>query len=923
MVKSFIAEIAAEIINDHNSLQNVVCILPSKRAGTFLKNELLSISSKTQFSPEITSIESFIEELANLKLSSNLTILFEFYEVFKELHPSDEHESFYNFSKWAQTALQDFNEIDRYLINDKEIFGYLSSVKELNHWTLEKEKTELQINYLKFWDKLGEYYTELQKRLKQNNMGYQGLVYREAIENLEYFIDNNSNKKFYFIGFNALNNAESVIFQKFLSSAKAEIYWDIDQSFIENKEHDAGLFIRRYLNEWDYFKKHPIKYLSNHFSEEKNIQIVGIPKNIGQASYIGNTLQSMHNSQGHLNSTAVVMGNESLLTPILNSLPEQVSEANITSGLPLKETPVTSFFYSVLNILEKEDNGKWYFKDVLKLLANTTTRQLLSDSKSTGNITSLINRQNLVYITPDQIYNMIDKEDIAIFEKLFPKAPAQDITQTIEVLIELCLLLKKSYTNKENRNTLYLEYIYRFYSVFNQLKVLNQNYNTISDISSLKGIYNELLVKESIDFQGEPLHGLQIMGVLESRNLDFNTVIISAVNEGVLPSGKSNNSFLPFDIKIAFGLPTYKEKDAIYTYHFYRLLQRAKNICLLYNTEPDALEGGEKSRFLLQLSMLKEKKHNLKELIASPVVANDAVQPTEINKTDQLISDLKIAAEKGFSPSSLTNYVRNPVDFYNQTILGIRDIEEVEETVAANTLGTIVHNTLEELYKPLEGSFLTLDHINNMSTLVDKTISFFFEKEYKGGDYSRGKNLISHHIAKRYVSNFLNFEKKRLGSGLKIKILSNEIYFKTNIDIDGLNFPINLKGIVDRVEEVDGTINIIDYKTGKVEQRDLEVVDWSSLITDYKYSKAFQILCYAYMMHKKDPANSQAVKAGIISFKNLNAGILKFTKKDKAGSGAVKQHLITGDIRSSFEDQLKKLIRELFDKEIPITEKEI
>ncbi|MCQ0110913.1 PD-(D/E)XK nuclease family protein [Zhouia amylolytica] len=921
MVKSFIAEIASEIINTNTTLENVVCILPSKRAGTFLKNELLARTSKTQFSPEITSIENFIEELASVKLSSNLTVLFEFYEVYKQLQPIEEHENFYTFSKWAQIALQDFNEIDRYLIDSEKIFGYLSSIKELNHWTLDKEKTVLQKQYLKFWDQLGAYYETLHNRLKKNQIGYQGFVYREAIENLEHFIQNNLQKKFYFIGFNALNNAESLIFQEFLSTAETEVFWDIDQSFIDNKEHDAGLFIRRYLKTWKHFNTHPLKYPSSHFLEEKNISIIGVPKNIGQANYVGGILENLHNTQGHLKNTAVVMGNESLLTPILNALPASVTEANITSGLPLEETPIASFFYSVLNIIEKEDGAKWYFKDVLNLFSNAITRHLFKD-ENIEKTTSFIHQQNLVYISSDQLYDLISEEEHQALSNIFISKSTSSIDKVINKLTDLCLILKKSYTELEERNTIYLEYLYRFYALFNQLKVLNKDYNTINDIRSLKGIYNELLVKESIDFQGEPLQGLQIMGVLESRNLDFETVIISSVNEGILPSGKSNNSFLPFDIKVAFGLPTYKEKDAIYTYHFYRLLQRAKNVYLLYNTEPDVLEGGEKSRFLLQLALLGQEKHHINEVIASPLVEKKSLKLLEIKKNNLLIDDLKAVAAKGFSPSSLTNYVRNPIDFYNQTILGIKELEEVEETVAANTLGTIVHNTLETLYKPLEGSYLTLAHLESMEKEIDGTITAFFDKEYKGGDYSRGKNLISYHIAKRYVANFIAFEKTRLASGQQIKILANEIYFKTAITIDGLNFPIHLKGIVDRVEEVDGVINIIDYKTGKVTQRDLEIVEWSNLTDDYKYSKAFQVLCYAYMMSKKN-RDTKEMQAGIISFKNLNEGVLKFTKKDKPGRGAVKQHLITSEFLTAFEIQLKALIIELFNEEESFLEKEV
>lgn len=919
MIDSFINEVAGEIKSKHESLQDIICILPSKRAGTFLKNAFLNSAEITQFAPRILSIETFVEELANIKLSPNLQVLFEFYEVYKELHKEEDKDNFSTFCKWGQIALQDFNEIDRYLIDPDQIFNYLSSIKELNHWTLEKEKTELQLNYLKFWNRLQEYYHRLQEHLIAKNIGYQGLVYREAIENLEYFINANQQHTFYFIGFNALNNAESAIIQEFLANTSADIYWDIDKTFVEDREHDAGLFIREYLNSWSYFNKNNFKYLSEHYNTPKEISIVGVPKNIGQANYIGKILRSLQD----IKNTAVIMGNEELLIPILNALPENVTKANITSGIPLQQTPVATFFKLIIELEEKRAGSKWHHKDVIKILSHSINRQLLMQKAAINpsDIIDKINTQNLTYVTLHHIEEGYSDKQKELLKLIFNDTKA-GIADVVGRLIALTYTLKELFSADDRRNVIFLEYLFRFNQLFNQLNTLNSNYNSISDIKSLREIYSELLAKETIDFQGEPLEGLQIMGVLESRNLDFETVIISAVNEGILPSGKTNNSFLSFDIKKAFGLPTYKEKDAVYTYHFYRILQRAKNIYLIYNTEPDVLDGGEKSRFIHQLTMLPEKQHHISEYIASPKTSINPLKGLVVQKTPLLLDKLQEIAQKGFSPSSLTNYIRNPMDFYHQTILGIRDVEEVEENIAANTLGTIVHNTLEDLYTPLEGHIITLEAIKEMRAKTDKAIKKHFDQEYRNGSYNSGKNLISFHIAKRYVENFLNFEIERLNEGKQIKIIANESKFRCPIEIPELNKTVYLKGIVDRIEEVDGVLHIIDYKTGKVNQADIEIADWADLTSDYKYSKAFQVLCYAYMLNYQNPL-SQPTEVGIISFKNLGNGYLRFAKKDKPGRGAVKQHLITGEILSSFETEVKLLIRELFNENIPFTEKEI
>ena len=412
------------------------------------------------------------------------------------------------------------------------------------------------------------------------------------------------------------------------------------------------------------------------------------------------------------------------------------------------------------------------------------------------------------------------------------------------------------------------------------------------------------------------------MGMLESRVLDFETVIISSVNEGILPAGKSNNSFIPFDVKIENGLPTYKEKDAVYTYHFYRLLQRAKNIYIIYNTEADVLNGGEKSRFITQLEI--EKLHPIQKYIVAPKVPSLQTTLKTIKKSEAVLIRLKSLAEKGFSPSSLTNYMRNPIEFYNEKVLGIKSYEEVEETVAANTLGTVIHETLEEFYKPVINDVLTQKHLDFMKKSIGHTVKKHFNSYYKEGDMTTGKNLIIFEIAKRYVHNFLNKEIETVKAGNIIKIVALEKEIKIPIQIPKLDFPVYLKGKVDRIDNYNGITRIIDYKTGKVEQSKVEIVEWDDITTDYdKYSKSFQILAYAYMLHETQPFSGD-VEAGIISFKNLQGNyFLKFAKKDKSGKGASKECNISKEIMEAFDVQLKGLILEICDPEIDFVEKEI
>lgn len=920
-MNTFLREIATKIITQNNDLSSVVFVLPSKRAGVFLKNELRTLTTKTVFGPRIYSTEEFVQTISRLKLADNTALLFEFYQVYKTLTPKDAIEDFYSFSRWANTILQDFNEIDRYLIKTNDFFNYLSSIKELNHWYLQEEKTQLQQNYIQFWNTLQQYYQQLKNRLLGKQLGYQGLIYREAVENLPYYLESQKNKPHYFIGFNALNTAESLIIQEFLEQDKNEIFWDIDNHFVQDTEHDAGLFIRQYLTNWKYYQKNAPPVFTDYFKQPKQIEITAIPKNIGQAHYISQLLKTLKQREQGLAQTAVVLGNENLLSPLLNALPTDITEVNITGGYPLYLSPLTSFFNHWLQLLENKDANGWYYKPISNLLSHPAGRVLFTyqNTDYASKFLVRINTENQLFVQEPYILSHFPKELHPACKLVFCEPTNNNIATIIENCLQISLLLKEKYQNEGNQ-ALYLEYLYRLYQIFSQIQHLNQQYQVIEHLKGFRSIFKELVSKETIDFQGEPLQGLQIMGVLESRNLDFETVIITSLNEGILPSGKTDSSFIPFDMKAAFNLPTYKEKDAVYTYHFYHLLQRAKNIYLLYNSEPDVLEGGEKSRFLLQLTLDKIEAHEITEQIAGPIVHLQPQQLLSVKKDSHLKERLQNIAHRGFSPTGLTNYIRNPLDFYLQTVLGIRNEDEIEETVAANTLGTVVHDTLEDLYKPLIGQMLTPETLEQALKEITATVEKNFSKTYRGGDISRGKNLIVYHVALQYVEKFINTELEEVKKGAAIKILQLESDLKEKVPIPTLPFPVYIRGKADRIDEKDGIIRIIDYKTGKVLQNELEITHWETLSTDYKYSKAFQVLAYAYML--KEQFKNKPVQAGIISFKNYAGGFLRFATKDKPNSRQ-KNYAIDQATLQAFEQELQKLIVEICNQNIPFTQKEV
>lgn len=911
---TFLEEIAAKTVTDEKSLANTVYILPSKRAGTFLRKHISNTLGKTSFAPTIYSIESFVEKISGLSFATTTHQLFELYKAYLQTFPG-EKDDFYTFTKWAQTILQDFNELDRYLVDSKKIFPHLSALQEINHWYLQNKKTKMIEDYIQFWENLEPLYHTFNQRLLDSGMGHQGLVYRQACNQLHSYLSGNPDKIHVFAGFNALNKAESQIIQTILSHSNAEIFWDSDPYFIDDPIHDAGYFIRQHLKLWPHLQAKPIKGIADNFKGNKKIKIIGVPKNIAQVKYVGHLLKELHHGNS-IRNTAVVLGSEDLLNPLLNAIPEEIGPINITMGYPLNKTSISSLFSHYFELHINQNPDGWFYKNILDFLSHPYVHILLTKHNFdlATKLTEEIKAKNLTFLTPSKLKQLV-KAAFPLPEYLFAEitvTPKQFLENSLEIIGNLKEIFQVS------KDSLGLEYLYHYHTLFNQLIDHLGKYPFINDLKSLYGLYNELLRTETLDFEGEPLQGIQIMGMLESRNLDFETVIITSVNEGILPSGKSNNSFIPFDVKQSFGLPTYKEKDAVYTYHFYRLLQRAKSIYILYNTEPDVLEGGEKSRLIMQLLTDGIKAEEIIEVIASPEIPSSTKTVASVAKDENLMEAIKKLAGKGFSPSSLTNYIRNPMDFYKQSILKIDDVPEVEESVASNTFGTIVHDTLEDLYLPLVGTYLNGKTLNALIPKIKGSVQSNFAKNYSEGDISRGKNLIAFHVIRRYIENFIQMELE-MSKSQQIKLIALEQTMDMPLNIPALGFPVILRGKLDRVDEVDGQLRIIDYKTGKVNKSEVEIADWEEIITNYDRSKAFQLLSYALLYQSQHPNGT--LEAGIISFKNLNSGTLSFATKEKGSS--VKNTAISQQTLATFETYLGKLIVDICNPSLPFTEKPV
>lgn len=926
MEASFLSKLAKELLsNNSSSLHHTNIVLPNKRAKIFLIEELKRQSSTTFLAPKIISIEMLIEEIAQLRTLDNIELLFEFYIVYLDNTVTSKQQDFEKFSSWAVTLIQDFNEIDRYLINQNEIFSYLLDIERIKHWTPNvNNQSKLIENHLDFWKLMPFYYQKFTEHLLNKKVGYQGLLYRKASENCLAFAKISEDKTFVFAGFNALNASEETIIKCLLELNKASVFWDIDGAFLKDEFHDAGLFLRRIKNSWKHFETHPFNWITDVFSSDKNIEVIGTPKSIGQAKIAGKIIEKIVFENKSLENTALVLSEENILLPILNALPAEVENLNITMGYPSKNNPAQILIYKLFQLhLNAQNRNKkqsvFYYKEVLEILNNP----LIVSSIQANEVVKIIKNSNLTFITSNRLSELFSKYDLSnneLVQHLFFDWKVS-VNEILEKLKAILIYIKTHLNNQNEQDKVTKAFVFSIYNVVLKITNYYESYKNIENLEILFSIYKQVIDQAQVSFEGEPLKGLQIMGILESRVLDFENVIITSLNEGKLPGGKSNNSFIPYDVKLEKGLPTYKERDAIFTYHFYRLLQRAKNIYLLYNTHSEGIDAGEKSRFITQLEIEHLPNHNFKKVFYNAIKPDTIYQPIEVIKTQPILDRLEeIATGKGFSPSALTNYLRNPIQFYYQRILGVRENDEVEENVAANTLGTIIHEVLEKMFAPFEGKNIQIQ-VSDIDVMIQNIEAITLEKfieVYKEGEIKKGKNLIAFEVAKRNIYNFLIQEKQHIENGDELFILSLEKPHETIFEHPNLPYPVKISGKVDRIELRNNSIRIIDYKTGKVEANKLKINTLEGLTLDLANDKIIQLLCYAMMFQTNPLKGNYNVEVGIFSFKNMKAGFLPFTFGK--GRGIVGETVITAEFLENFKEELVILIQEILNPAISFKE---
>ncbi|WP_291091051.1 PD-(D/E)XK nuclease family protein [Empedobacter sp. UBA7494] len=892
----FIENVVKDLVQNQKNFINTTLVLPGKRPMLFFKQEFQR-QAQNIILPQMKSIEELMSELSGLEIISGINLWFKAYQAYKKI--VEKPDSFEDFIKWGPTVLKDFDDIDASLQPAHKVLDYLVSVERISQWgdgKIEIGKNEIIQNHLTFWGIVSKLYFQLQQDLLDSKEGYAGMVFRIASEKVEEIIENRTSH-YVFAGFNALTKAEQGLIFRLEKENLATLYFDADKYYYENPNQEAGSFLRKYKE-----KIKPINWVVDEFSKPKNLQTIGVAKQVGQAKYIADLIRNLNEDE--IKNTALILADESILPAILNSLPENITHLNISMGIPLRSVPLAQFFKSIFELqMNREKLGKgtmFYFKNVLQILENKTLSLFSTDESR--KLIGDIRLQNRIFNSQNSIQNALGE---SIFKSIFhiPKS----ITEFIHHL--------KNWTDEllhhpSMNDLLMKEYLFFFKKVFNQLHENLLSVDDIKDYRTLFLLYNKIVSSETISFIGEPLKGLQLMGLLETRLLNFDNIIMTSVNDEILPLGRQNNTFIPYDIRKQMKLNTFTENDSIYAYHFYRLIQRAKNAYFVYDTEADGMGSGEKSRFLAQIKF--ESNHKVKETFAAPSFVTKPLKEIIVPKTDETMAKLQNWAEYGISPSSLSTYLRNPLDFYEQRVFNVNEVEEAEEIVSARTLGNIVHGALEDLYTPYIGHILHENDFKNIEKIKDKTLQEHFSKEYKDGHLDKGPNYLIYKIAERIVDGVLS---KDTTTAKENEFVIRALESKHEVDFALTNGKIvKLKGVIDRIDSVNNQIRIIDYKTGYAKDISVKTEEIETVYQKEDKAKQLQLIFYAHLFYA-DKENLN---------KNIELCIypIKFPNKELIKLSVDKNTTIDYSIVENSTAPMSTLIEEILNQEIPFKQPE-
>lgn len=921
-MEKFLDGVAKSLLAKGDDLRNWQVILPSRRAGMFLQRSLGALVNKPILLPLISPIESWVESLSTLQVERSGFLLLELFATYQEQHPETTLEE---FLKWGQLFLQDINEMDRHLAPADQVLSFLSDAKILEKWELLPldAQPDLVKDYIAFWEGLPHLYKRYKEHLLSNNLAYQGMAYRKAAEECATLLAQREAQtgitNYAFVGFSAFNAAEQKLIRHLLHEKKAEMFWDLDQWLVQSK-HEASHFISQYTA-WPELAGRPPAPTNNLLEHPHRVQLVEVPGSALQAKVLGELLENLPAAETQ-EEVAIVLADEKGLLPVLHSLPPRFEQVNVTMGLPLTSTTAHSFFDRFLEMQERAEaqrkgNNVRYYHLLLTEVLNHPLLQLALHNEEKVLVRKLLTgmqENNRAYLDASSWRDALPLPGLhRLLEPLLTPQPTP--SGWVTALAQFLDQLKGRMEGYPVHEPLLLEYLYHYHVVFHRLQSWLGSKAPFGSLRTLRNFLQQMLAEEPLSFYGEPLAGLQVMGMLETRALDFKRVFVLGVNEGILPTGRGGQSLLPMDIKRKFNLPTYEVKDAIYGYHFFRLLSRAEHITLLYNGRTDQLGQGEVSRFIKQLELewLPLAKQSSWETTsyAPNINAQQVSGSAKIAKDPTLMARLEELAEHGLSPSALGNYLRNPYRFYMQQVLKLQLDEELDEALDQRYMGIAMHKCLEDFYKPFLGSYPEPRHFDDMVEQAPAKLMEELAKEFKEGSLNHGRNLLMARAAQELLVKSLRaeqqFVQKMQGAGAVMELLGLEERLEGHLALSS-GRTVKLRGVADRLERINGRLRIVDYKSGAATAADvsLETPDaWFN--RDKPKEKALQLLVYAWMGAQR--YGDQDLDACILS--------LRHSKNNPLSLKIGKEEGIHPHQWSDVATGIQSLIEEIFNPDIP------
>jgi len=864
----FLNKIISELLTQNSDLSEFNIVLPGKRPIVFIRR-ILEENNYSGFLPNFFTIEELIDKIADKQQIQGIALWLFAFDVYKSLNliPNDD---FAEFLKWFPTLQKDWDDILKFSESDEAVLQYMFDEERIKEWAqdLGEDDEGPRKKFLNFWKNMNVFLPVLKKKLKERNWATSGMINEAAKAKIDEFAKN-TEEKFVFCGFNAFTPAEEKLVRSLLQWDKGQCFFQADHYYFDDERQEAGKFLRNHKT-WKEFDDHRLfQWIEDDFNQPKNIKVYEVSGNITQTKILPEIFKEIENKT--YSDTAVVLLDENLLPASLDVM-HGVPNLNITMGFPLKNlsfsNAVKQLFY-LQKQLEK-NKSSYYYRDIFPILEELP--KSAEDELVINNFKAKIEERNIVYISKKLFHELLHELS---YYNLLKKADSTNVY--LDSLIEFCKQIKWL-----EIDDIQYENVSHFENAFRIIKNQLSPYQFEIKMETLEILINQHINSESIDFQGEPLRGLQIMGLLETRLLNFENVIMLSVNEGKLPLGNSQNTYIPFDIRRFFDLHTFLENDSIYAYHFYRLIQDSKNVHLLFNALSSGVNTGEKSRFITQIEM--ESSHNIEHLIIENSSEPIITQPIEISKTEIVLQRLEKWKEK-VSASHLTSYLYNPIDFYLSKILKTSESDEIEEELSVKNYGNLVHYTLQEIYEVLKGKVLKENDLKESVKAIDQYIEVAIEKlKHQPEFYEKGMNFIHKAIAKKVIENILNHDLELIKSGNVLEILDIEKRFE-NVDfyLDEKD-KVSFFGFIDRIDRLNGTLRIIDYKTAKI--KNLVVKIDESNVDEYFHNsdrkQALQLCIYQYVVQNLPEFWGLPIETGIWSFAEAKKGVvsLQFDKGD-------------------------------------------